>query len=228
MKLRRPSPALVVSIIALVVACAGTAYAATQITSSSQIKNGIVTGADLRNSTITNSDIRKESVSGSRLRKNSISLNRLSSGTQRLIRGGTAGSSEDAGALEAVRKSGPEDQPAGGLRRVTQLSVPAGSYVITAKTIMTPILDNRNLFEGLFADDSGVSGECTLDVAGDADKGRATIAAGGKATPATIYTQITRTLNSAGTIALDCGSNVPWRTSDTSIIATGVEGVTRR
>jgi len=47
MKLRAPSPALIVSIIALVVACSATANAATKITSSKQIKNGIVTGTNV-------------------------------------------------------------------------------------------------------------------------------------------------------------------------------------
>ena len=51
MKLRRPSPALVISCVALAVACTGTAVAATVITSSGQIKNGAVSGADIRNGT---------------------------------------------------------------------------------------------------------------------------------------------------------------------------------
>src|ERR1044071_7628071 len=47
MKLRRPSPALVLAFIALCVALAGTAYAASRITSSKQIKNGVITYAKL-------------------------------------------------------------------------------------------------------------------------------------------------------------------------------------
>ena len=49
-RLRLPSPSLAVASIALVVATGGTATAATlMITSSKQIKTGIVTNADLKN-----------------------------------------------------------------------------------------------------------------------------------------------------------------------------------
>ena len=44
----RPSPAMVVAVIALIVALSGSAVAATLITRSSQIKNGIITSADLK------------------------------------------------------------------------------------------------------------------------------------------------------------------------------------
>jgi hypothetical protein len=45
----RPSPAMVVAVIALVVALSGSAVAATLITRSSQIRNGVITSADLAN-----------------------------------------------------------------------------------------------------------------------------------------------------------------------------------
>ena len=232
MKSRRPSPALVISIIALVVALGGTATAAVVISSSSQIKNGVITGADIRNSSITGSDVRKGTLTGSKLRNDTITLSKLSPGTERLIRrggGGTIGSSDDqqGSSFEGFRKAGPENQPPGGLVRVASVRVPAGAYAITAKTIMTPILDDRNLFEGLLGDESGIGGECTLDAAGDADIGRATIVAGGRPTPATITAQITRTFGEASTIALNCGSNVKWRTSDTTIIALNVPTANR-
>ena len=48
-RLRLPSPALVVACLALLVAAAGTGTAATiLITSSSQVKNGSLTGADIK------------------------------------------------------------------------------------------------------------------------------------------------------------------------------------
>src|ERR1700730_8292284 len=51
---RRPSPALVVSILALIVACAGTAAGATRylISSPKQIKPGAITGANLRDGSV--------------------------------------------------------------------------------------------------------------------------------------------------------------------------------
>lgn len=55
---RRPSPALIVAIAALVVACAGTAVAAgTLITSSRQIKTGVILGSDLHRNTVNGTRI---------------------------------------------------------------------------------------------------------------------------------------------------------------------------
>src|SRR5215213_7916326 len=50
----RPSPAMIVAIVALVVALSGTAVAATKIRSSGQIRNGIITSADLKNGKAVN------------------------------------------------------------------------------------------------------------------------------------------------------------------------------
>ncbi|MET0559669.1 MAG: hypothetical protein ABW065_13535 [Solirubrobacterales bacterium] len=58
---RRPSPALIVAIAALVMAMAGTTYAATQLAKNSvgtkQLKKDAVTGAKVKNGTLTGSDI---------------------------------------------------------------------------------------------------------------------------------------------------------------------------
>jgi len=51
-RLTRPSPALVISITALVMASTGTAVAVTKITSSAQIKRGVVNSGDIRDKTI--------------------------------------------------------------------------------------------------------------------------------------------------------------------------------
>ena len=58
----RPSPAMVVALIALFVALGGSAYALT-ITGGS-IVNGSVTAADIRNYTLTGKDMRKDGVGG--------------------------------------------------------------------------------------------------------------------------------------------------------------------
>ena len=58
---RRPSPALVISCIALFVALGGVSYAVTQI-GTNQIKNGAVTSRKIRNSTIRSRDVRKNAL----------------------------------------------------------------------------------------------------------------------------------------------------------------------
>ncbi len=83
---RRPSPALVISILALVVAMAGSAFAASQLPSNSvgtaQIKKNAVTTAKVKKNAITLAKIRKNSVNGARVKKKSltgsdINLNKL-------------------------------------------------------------------------------------------------------------------------------------------------------
>ena len=57
----RPSPALLVSTAALVVALGGTSYAALQVTSAN-IKNGSVTSADVKNGSLKGKDIKNKSI----------------------------------------------------------------------------------------------------------------------------------------------------------------------
>jgi hypothetical protein len=55
----KPSPAMVVALIALAFSMAGTGVAARYVISSTtQIKNGAVTGADVKNSSLTGGDVR--------------------------------------------------------------------------------------------------------------------------------------------------------------------------
>jgi hypothetical protein len=60
---KRPSPAMVVALLALVLSTTGVAVAAVKITSTKQLANGVVRSADIKNGTIASKDI------GSRTRK---------------------------------------------------------------------------------------------------------------------------------------------------------------
>ncbi len=62
--IRRPSPALIISVISLFIATSGVGYAAATI-GSSQIKNNSVRGKDIRNSTIGGKDVAKNALTGS-------------------------------------------------------------------------------------------------------------------------------------------------------------------
>ena len=61
LKGRRPSPALIISSLALVVATGGTSYAAVMITGK-DIKNNTVTSKDVRNNTIKSKDVKNKSL----------------------------------------------------------------------------------------------------------------------------------------------------------------------
>jgi len=204
MKLRRPSPTLVISFIALVAACSGTAVAATLITSK-QIRNG----------TIQNIDIKKGTIQASKLSK----------GVQASIAKPAAAAAPKT-ALEVVRKSGPENQPANQVLRVASLTIPAGAYVITANTVMTAFTGSTDILEALFNTNASVGGTCILDAGGVTARALQTIAINDRQTPATLGMQLTRTVGAPTEVVLNCAAGIPWRTSESSIIATKVDAIT--
>jgi hypothetical protein len=206
MQSRRPSPALVVSIIALVVACAGTAVAATLITSSSQIKNGTIRGVDLKKGTITKTQLSSSVLAG------------VTSGSS------GAGSTQ---ALESHRQTGP-DLPKGGSSLVAELALAPGTYAVFAKTTVTPFLTDNGLLDTLFRDNKTLAAECTLDVNGTGDFAIAPVASPGTTNPATLNTQLTRTLDVPGKATLTCKvDTIHWNAENTSILAMKVDSTSR-
>lgn len=73
LRLRTPSPALVVSVVALVVALGGTSYAAFTI-GTNQIRNGAVTNAKLAANSVGMAKIRDGAVSGSKMNFNNVQV----------------------------------------------------------------------------------------------------------------------------------------------------------
>ena len=199
MKLRPPSPALIVSIVAVVIASTGSAVAATLITGK-QIRNGSVTGADIKD--------------GSLLSKE------LSKGSQNLLRdkGGRI-------AYEAIRKAGPEGVPVGVKARVASLTVPAGAYSVQANMVMTAFAGETNPLEALLGATGSLGGTCTLNAGGPAHSSTGTIVVNDRQTPTTFSMQLTRTVGAPTEFFLECAANAPWRASETSIIATSVGSV---
>ena len=207
MKLRRPSPALVISCIALVVACTGTAVAATMITSSKQVKNNTLLSADIKDGSIQGRDIKNGTITSNKFRRGAAP---------------TTGSSAGGGAgtvYHAIRKAGPENQPQGVGVKVASLSVPPGAYVVTASTVMTALPGPQN---PLLPERSSPEGRCRLDLAGDATESFQNVIVESKTAPSTLYMQGTRTVGQPSEFVLTCGAGSPFRLSETSIIATAV------
>lgn len=72
-RLRRPSPALVIACIALFASMGGVSYAfSSGSIDGREIKNGAVTNADIRNGTITTKDLRNNDVRGADIRNSTI------------------------------------------------------------------------------------------------------------------------------------------------------------
>jgi hypothetical protein len=78
----RPSPALVLAVLALVVAMAGTSYAATQI-GSAQIKNNSVKGKDVKDANLTGKDVKDKSLTGADIQDGSLTAADLPAPTPR-------------------------------------------------------------------------------------------------------------------------------------------------
>lgn len=205
MKLRPPSPALAISIIALVIACTGSAVAATVITSK-QIRNGTIRGVDIKDTTITSK--------------------KLSKGSQNLLFGKKKSSAPTGRiAYEAVRKAGPENVPANVITTVATLKVPAGAYSVSANVILTAFAGETNPIQALLGANGSLGGTCTLDTGGPVHSSTGTIIVDNRQTPTTLSMQMTRTVNAPTDFLLKCSANAPWRASETSVIATSVDSV---
>ncbi|MBJ7329879.1 MAG: hypothetical protein JHC95_08285 [Solirubrobacteraceae bacterium] len=81
---RRPSPAMVVACVALIVALGGTGYAATKLPAKSvgreQIRNGAVGNLQIRNGAITSGKLRSDTVTGGKIRNGSVAAKDLAKG----------------------------------------------------------------------------------------------------------------------------------------------------
>lgn len=68
---RRPSPALVISILALVVALGGSAYAESKI-GTKDIKKNAITAAKIKKNAVTTPKIRKNAITGAKIKEASL------------------------------------------------------------------------------------------------------------------------------------------------------------
>ncbi len=213
MKISRPSPALIVSIVAVVIACAGTATAATVlIKNSSQIRAGAVNGSDIANNSVKSADIANGTIATDDLK---ASLKNTLTG-----QGFTA--------TEASRRAGPLDQPVGHHEIATLPQLAPGTYAIFAKTTVDPVISSLGLGE-LLRGNKTVNAECTLAAGGDEDRSRQTVASPYSVSPSTVNMQMTRTIDVATDIKVSCTVNdYKWSAKDTSIIALKLAGSSRQ
>jgi hypothetical protein len=125
----RPSGAALVAIVAVVIAAAGTATAAT-----------LITGADVKNGSLTGADVKNGSLSGSDVRNRSLGISDISLSARNALHGqrGAAGSNGTAGAKGATGASGVTGSTgssgatgATGAPGTTTVSAPGGGFTGT-------------------------------------------------------------------------------------------------
>lgn len=199
---RRPSPALVISCISLVVALSGTAVAANHylITNSSQIKNGVIKGSDLRKGTIT-----KTQLSPSVL----------------------PAPADQTSAVEVHRQSGPALANDGGKAEVVSLDLAPGVYAIFGKTVLSPDLSQQDLLDILQNTNKTTQGDCTLDVGSTTDYAAGALTTPNSTNAQSLSMQLTRSLGTATKAVMTCESDGAWHAADSSIIAMKVGSTTR-
>ncbi len=216
MKLRLPSPAMVVSILALVVSLSGSAIAAKYlITSSKQVKTGSINSGDIANGSIKGGDIASGALTARELRAD------LRTSVERR---------ESTSATEVVRAQGPTATAENGGSQVvaTLKSLAPGSYLIMAKTALSSASEQqKGLLDAVLNSETHL-GKCTLDAAGTSDEQSGTIISPASKSPAPLSMQLTRTIASPINVVLRCESDTAWRAGGSSIVAIAVGSSTRQ
>jgi hypothetical protein len=179
LRVSRPSPALVVSIIALVVAMGGTSYAAIKLPKNSvgsqQIKSNAVSSSKIKNGSLVSKDFRAGAVPAGR--KGSTGA----SGAK-----GDKGSTGDTGPSNAYFTEGA--QP---------VTVPAGDYVVFGEAGVDNTANGSASLETCFAIVTGSGATSTTPTSSG------TAPAGGKVD---IPVHATAHLPNGGTVSNACGA----------------------
>jgi hypothetical protein len=115
---KRPSPALVVSVIALSVAIGGGAALGAAKVRTNDIAKQAVTNKKIAKKTIKKSRVADQTLTGKQIDEDTL---------------GTVPSADNAGTGRSTFKDGATQVPAGTTGTVLSLNVPAGSYLFIAK-----------------------------------------------------------------------------------------------
>lgn len=97
-KVGRPSPALMISLLALFVALGGTGYAAIIVTGKN-VKNSSLTGKDVKNSSLTGKDVKNSSLTGSDVTESKLGKVPSATTADSATTAGSAGSADTVGGL---------------------------------------------------------------------------------------------------------------------------------
>jgi hypothetical protein len=204
----RPSPALVVACVALLVALTGTGVAAvTQLApnsvTTSSIRNGAVTAPKLANGAVVTAKLKNAAVGRNKIAGNAINSAKVANGSLQAsdfaagqIPAGPKGDKGDAGPpgpsnAYATFLDGPTAVPAA-LTALKTLNIPqAGSYVAVAKAYFT-----------IGAAAAVVT--CRLQAEGDFDQSQTYVAA---TAPWTLSLNVVHTFNAAGSVSFSCSTS---------------------
>jgi hypothetical protein len=133
---RRPSPAMVVALIALFVALGGSSYAALTI-NGKNIKNKSIAGKKLKNRTITQKKVKKNTLGGTVINESKLGqvpsaadADNAANAANAALAASVADGSIGAGALKTVRVRATQLNIADGTTNATTVQCAAGERVI--------------------------------------------------------------------------------------------------
>ncbi len=233
---RRPSPAMVVACIALLVALGGTSIAAvSQIPKNSvganQLKSNAVTNPKVANNAIKAPELASNAVVAAKIASNAVGAAKIASNAvtgpkiaanavtgEKVQDGSLAAADFAAGAIPPPSNAfarfvnGPVPVP-DAIAEIANLSIPqAGNYVISAKVVLS----------------SGASGgtvTCRLEAGTDTDESAVLL---GGHSPATLSNLVVHNFTAAGSVSFRCGrtSLISADASFVKIAAIGVQNLT--
>jgi hypothetical protein len=196
----RPSPAMVVACIALLVALGGTSFAAvSQLASNSvgtaQLKNNAVSTPKIKNNAVTAPKIASNAVAAAKIASNAVTAAKIAANavtSAKVADGSLTAADLAAGAIPAPSNAfarfnnGPVLVPAT-IAELANLSIPQpGSYVISAKAVIA----------------GAGTVTCRLEAAADVDESQTNV---GASSPATISNLVVHTFAAAGSVSFRCG-----------------------
>jgi hypothetical protein len=168
-RIPRPSPALVVAVVALFMALGGTSYAALKITGKN-VANSTLTGLDVKNRSLGPQEIKPDSLTGEQIDEAALGAVPEAAHAAKATDADTVGGIPAAQLMIAKPRAYESsisaiENFATGTTRGTLTDLPGGTYVITARL-------------GYY--NPGAVGEesCTLDVPGSDDIARFTTGTG--------------------------------------------------
>lgn len=203
--LRRPSPALVVACIALLIALGGTSIAAvTQVAKNSvganQLKNNAVTNPKMANNAVKAPELASNAVVAAKIASNAVTSPKIAANAvtgPKIADGSVAAADLASGVLPAPSAAfarfvnGPVQVPEP-LAEITNLSIPQpGNYVITSKTVVSRSGPGTGVVT------------CRLEAGTDSDESVTNSA--GNALPITISNLLVHNFTAAGTVSFRCG-----------------------
>jgi hypothetical protein len=209
---RRPSAAIVISVVALFMSLGGASYAAF-------VPNGSIGTAQLRNDAVTNSKIRNDAVTYKKILPGSVGIVRANTGQLQVRVGGTCGANTGIGSIDQLGKvtcnpTLPAEYGATGTVTAGSSSTAVASTTLPAGTTYLAFANPNATVTSAGPDQVTVS--CTLTVGANTQTRTATVATGASGTHQSVSIPL-QLAGTAGPSSVSCQSAAGTTKPTTSV-----------